>query len=285
MSTKGLPWFRLYASMVDDPDVRLLAYEDRWHYVALLCLKAQGVLDAGDHLGMLQRKVAVKLGLQLRELEAAADRIAEVGLIDAETFQPLDWNRKQYVSDTDPTATQRKRKQRAEQLKQKQGLAKVTDVSRVTSCATVTNVTRTDTDTDTDTEKTTTADALNFDAKGLQDLDRVVVVKKLKSIALSVQQDVLDEIAGRIEDGKANSPYGLLDSLVQAVKDEEFNLSRGLRVRAERQQRIGAATKAIASELEEVIRKAENDFRLELIDEDERNRRIAGARQKLRNAA
>lgn len=235
MSMKSLPWFRLYAAMVDDPNVRLLAYEDRWHYVALQCLKGQGVLDAGDQLGMLQRKVAVKLGLQLRELEAAAVRIAEVGLIDAETFQPLDWNRKQYVSDTDPTAAQRKRDQREKQRQANQRLAGVTDMSRVTSRVTVTDVTRTDTDTDTDTEETTTApEELNFEAQALRDLDPVVVVNKLGSLETSVQQDVLDELAGRIEDGKADSPYGLLDSLVKAVKDKKFNLSRGRKVRDRR---------------------------------------------------
>lgn len=246
MQPKRLPWFRLYAAMVDDPDIRLLAYEDRWHFVALLCLKAQGVLDAGDHPDMLRRKVAVKLGLQLRELEAAADRIAEVGLIDAETFQPLDWNRQQFVSDTDPTAAERKRRQREEQRKRRkqeeqqqsnQQLATVTDVSRVT----VTSVTRTETETDTDAnaEKATTPGiCLDWSAEGLEEFaeeEQVEVVRRLEGHEPQVQQALLDELAGYIEDKVLrNSPMGLLDNLAAAARAGTFALNRGRRVRDER---------------------------------------------------
>lgn len=83
---KSLPWFRAYTEMVDDEKLRLLAFEDRWHFVALLCLKGQGVLDETGPL--LFRKVAVKLGLTLAELEDVARRLSEVGLLDADTFQP-----------------------------------------------------------------------------------------------------------------------------------------------------------------------------------------------------
>ena len=62
----NLPWFRAYTEMVDDEKLRLLAFEDRWHFVALLCLKGQGVLDETGSL--LFRKVAVKLGLDVRRL-------------------------------------------------------------------------------------------------------------------------------------------------------------------------------------------------------------------------
>lgn len=143
MSTKPLPWFRLYGEMIDDEKVRLLAFEDRWHYVALLCCKCAGLLDAGDKPDLLRRKLGVKLGLAQRELEAAATRLAEVGLIDAESFQPLGWDVRQFASDTDPTAAERKRRQR-----EKQRESYGTDVSRVTPVT----VTRTDTDTDTDTD-------------------------------------------------------------------------------------------------------------------------------------
>lgn len=98
------PWFRMYSEAVDDEKLRLLAFEDRWHFVALLCLKCQGVLDAGDDEKMLQRKVAVKLGLQLRELEAVQLRLQEVGLI-GEGFQPIAWNERQYKSDTSAERT------------------------------------------------------------------------------------------------------------------------------------------------------------------------------------
>ncbi len=107
---KKLPWFRAYTEMVDDEKLRLLAFEDRWHFVALLCLKGQGVLNNEDPLMM--RKVAVKLGIDARTLEDVARRLAEVGLIDQETLQPLNWDSRQMSSDTDPTNAERQRRYR-----------------------------------------------------------------------------------------------------------------------------------------------------------------------------
>lgn len=94
----NMPWFRAYTEMVDDEKLRLLAFEDRWHYVALLCLKGQGVLDSGDTL--MLRKVAVKLGLDLRTLDDVVRRLSEVGLIDQDTLQPLAWDKRQMKSDS-----------------------------------------------------------------------------------------------------------------------------------------------------------------------------------------
>ncbi|WP_406626124.1 hypothetical protein [Acidovorax sp. SDU_ACID1] len=146
-----MPWFRAYTKMVDDEKLRLLAFEDRWHFVAILCLKGAGVLDENDPL--LMRKVAVKLGLDLRALDEAVRRIAEVGLIDRETLQPIKWDELQMRSDADTTAAERKRRQRQRQREASHsstdpdpgdGENRDTEVSRVTG----TDVTRTDTDTD-----------------------------------------------------------------------------------------------------------------------------------------
>ncbi len=84
--SKTMPWFRAYTEMVDDEKLRLLAFEDRWHFVALLCLKGQGLLDEGGPL--LMRKVAVKLGLSVVELGDVVSRLAAVELVDKETLQP-----------------------------------------------------------------------------------------------------------------------------------------------------------------------------------------------------
>lgn len=124
---KALPWFRLYAEAVDDEKLRLLAFEDRWHFIALLCCKATGVLD-GEDASMRMRKVAVKLGLDLRELGEVARRLAEVGLIEAETLQPLAWDQRQFRSDHDTTAADRQRLKRARDAVKET----VTDASRVT---------------------------------------------------------------------------------------------------------------------------------------------------------
>lgn len=129
----SLPWFRLYTEIIDDEKMRLLAFEDRWHYIALLCCKGAGLLDTPDAPVLLRRKIAVKLGLAARELDAMADRLAELGLVDAVTFQPTAWDARQFKSDT---STQRVKAYR-ERMKRGGNVS----------------VTAQDTDTDSNTEK------------------------------------------------------------------------------------------------------------------------------------
>ena len=131
--TDKLPWFRMYGEAVDDEKLRLLAFEDRWHFVALLCCKTQGILDEGS--AIMHRKVAVKLGVDLRTLEEIVRRLAEVELIDEKTLQPIAWDNRQFKSDTSKERTQKYR----ERLK-RHGDVTVT-------------VQETDTETDTDTDK------------------------------------------------------------------------------------------------------------------------------------
>jgi hypothetical protein len=75
------PWFRLYSEAVDDEKLRLLAFEDRWHYVAILCCKCQGILES-ENKDLMWRKVAVKLGVHVEDLKEIAARLMDVGLVD-----------------------------------------------------------------------------------------------------------------------------------------------------------------------------------------------------------
>ena len=106
----SLPWFRTYTRLIDDEKLKLLAFEDRWHFMAILCCKGQGILDNPGEL--MRRKVSVKLGLAVRELDEVARRLSEVGLIDADTLQPLAWDKLQFVSDSDPTRNERQARYR-----------------------------------------------------------------------------------------------------------------------------------------------------------------------------
>jgi len=139
---RTLPWFRMYAEAVDDPKLRLLAFEDRWHFVAILCCKCQGILDKRDP-EIVRRMVAVKLGLDLRELDEAARRLSEVGLIDEKTLHPIAWEGRQFKSDD---SKERVRKYRERKRKNKcngdETLQKRPSSGEVTAQ-----------DTDTDTEK------------------------------------------------------------------------------------------------------------------------------------
>jgi len=142
----GLPWFRCYASIIDDEKIRLLAFEDRWHFVAILACKAQGILDTQDDDSILRRKVAVKLGLQVRELEEAARRLAEIDLICEDTLQPIAWDRRQYVSDF---STERVRQYRERQAKKRDETLQ----KRSAGVSVTPPDTDTESETDTDTEK------------------------------------------------------------------------------------------------------------------------------------
>lgn len=114
-SAKPMSWFRLYSEAIDDEKLRLLAFEDRWHFVALLCCKSKGLLDSADSHDLKTRKVALKLGLTTRELDEVARRLSEVGLIDRDTLQPLAWEERQYKTDTSAERTRQYRE------RQKQG--------------------------------------------------------------------------------------------------------------------------------------------------------------------
>lgn len=182
------PWFRVYTEMVDDEKIRLLAFEDRWHYVAILCCKGKGILDASPDLSMTMRKLSVKLGLTVRELETVLSRLSEVGLVDAETGQPTGWDSRQFVSDT---STERVRAYR-ERMKRSGNVAVTAQ--------------DTDTDTDTDTEKKPKSKARPSVARP-HDVDEGtwgdwLALRKAKRAP--VTETVVKQ--ARVEAGKANIP-------------------------------------------------------------------------------
>lgn len=138
-SAKPMSWFRLYSEAIDDEKLRLLAFEDRWHFVALLCCKSKGLLDSADGHELKLRKIALKLGLSTRELDEVARRLAEVGLIDRTSLQPLAWDERQFQSDA---STDRVRKFRERQKQAGNTVKRTGNVS----------VTVQETETDTETE-------------------------------------------------------------------------------------------------------------------------------------
>jgi hypothetical protein len=102
----SLPWFRMYAEFVGDPVIQSLAFEDQRHYVMLLCLKCDGVLDRPIQASARDRIIFRALGLDPVSASEAKRRLSEVGLID-KNWQIAAWDKRQYVSDV---STQRVRK-------------------------------------------------------------------------------------------------------------------------------------------------------------------------------
>jgi hypothetical protein len=100
-----LPWLRLYTDIIDNEKIRMLAFEDRWHFTAILCCKQQGILDQEF---LIERKLSVKLGVQLRDLDEIKRRLIEVGLID-DNYQPIGWDKHQFKSDSSKIRTKKYR--------------------------------------------------------------------------------------------------------------------------------------------------------------------------------
>lgn len=137
---KQMPWFRMYSDFIYDEKVEFLAFEDQRHYVFLLCMKNLGLLDKEyPKPGMLDRVVAKRLGLYGEAFESAKKRLIEAELID-EHFQPLGWDKRQFLSDS---STERVRAYR--------------ERTRVKQAGNV-SVTVQETDTETDTEEETDTD-------------------------------------------------------------------------------------------------------------------------------
>ena len=184
-----MKWFRMYSDAVQDSKLKLLAFEDRWHFVAVLCMKASGLIDSGSG-ELRERRIAVDLGLTLREAEEVKRRLREVGLIDSE-WNPLAWGKRQYEHDD---AAKRMREYRERK--------KSADSSEPLRNGDVT-VTGTDTDTDTDTDKRKgdeyAADFVTFWAEYPNKSNKAAAYKawrKLKPSA-ALTETILVDIASR----------------------------------------------------------------------------------------
>ena len=125
--SKVMPWLRLYTEIIDDWKIRSLAFEDRWHYVAILCLKRAGELDKGE---IDLRMMSLKLGVHGQDLEGIQNRLIDACLI-SENWQPLAWDERQPISDRDETNPVRQKryreKRKQENLAKTEGYGIVTD--------------------------------------------------------------------------------------------------------------------------------------------------------------
>lgn len=112
MKGDPLQWFRLYSEFASDPVIQSMSFDDQRHFVIILCLKSSGILDR--KFGEPQLRVVTlrrALGLDALAFDEAKRRLCACGLIDGD-WQPINWNKRQYISDHDPKAKDRKRKQR-----------------------------------------------------------------------------------------------------------------------------------------------------------------------------
>lgn len=151
MASKSL-WLRLYTEVLNDPKVQRLDGDTFKGWVNLLCVAKE---SSGN--GTLPALIDIAFYLRIDDNTAGQliQRLIEAGLIDydGERYVMHGWNQRQYESDNDPTATERKRRERD---RKRDVTDNVTDTSRVTSWMSHgqchANVTRTETETDTEKE-------------------------------------------------------------------------------------------------------------------------------------
>jgi len=112
VANMSMPWFRMYAEFATDPVVQCLSFDDQRHFLMLLCFKCSGLLDR-QFACRLQRSEVIRksLGLDGKAWEEMRTRLRGVKLID-DDLQPVNWNKRQYISDADPTAAERQRRRR-----------------------------------------------------------------------------------------------------------------------------------------------------------------------------
>jgi hypothetical protein len=183
------PWFRLHADVLSDEKVLSLAFSDRWFFVAVMCLKCEGMQDKYEGKN-LDRKMAIRMGISLSEAEELKGRLVDEGLICG-NWIPVAWDKRQYKSDTSAERVARHR------AKQKQSLSGVKRPCNVT-------VTPPDTDTDTENKYSRFDEFWDCfaDKRGKEAARRVWNWKKLDDIADQVINGARRYVASRGSDRK-----------------------------------------------------------------------------------
>lgn len=156
-----------------------LAFEDQRHFIGVLALKSSGVLDQECTPEIMDRLVAQRLWIDHSAIREVKRRLIEAGLI-FEDWTPKAWEKRQFVSDKDPTRAERQQRYRAK----KSGNA----LHNAPSNASVTPL-----DTDTDTDKGANAP---LSEPAAQVADRADACPHQKIIAIYHQ--VLPELPGVI---------------------------------------------------------------------------------------
>ena len=147
---KGMPWFRMYSEMIEDPKIGTLSDQDFRTWVELLCLACENGSD-GD-TGMDETELEWKLR---RNVSSALQKLFSIGIVTfretpkcrkndsicKKTVSITNWGKRQFDSDS---STARVRKFR-ENKDKKTGNVSETPLKQ--NCHVI------DTDTDTDTDK------------------------------------------------------------------------------------------------------------------------------------
>lgn len=121
-----MKWFKVHNEIIHDPKIRALAFEDRWHFVAIMCLTNDGTLD--EQSDLRDELVSVALGLHGVDLEKCKARLMRMRLIGPD-WKPCNWERRQESSD--PKAAERMRRFREARESKRNVMRNVTEKLRI----------------------------------------------------------------------------------------------------------------------------------------------------------
>lgn len=105
-------WFRMYSDFLNDPKMISLAFEDQRHFIGILALKSDGTLDQQCDEKLRDRIIAQRLWIDYAILSDVKKRLVNAGLI-SESWQPLAWEKRQFVSDNSSERVRRFREKKA----------------------------------------------------------------------------------------------------------------------------------------------------------------------------
>ena len=218
MASKSL-WLRLYTEVLNDPKVQRLDGDTFKGWVNLLCVAKE---SSGSGTLPTLSDIAFYLRTDANTTGQLVQRLIDAGLIDqvGEYYIMHGWNLRQYESDNDPTAIERKRRERDRKRD-------VTDMSRVTSRTSHgqchTNVTRTETETETETDRASESVTRKAEVLlGQVEVSYPITQRKLAELERVYSEqwliDCFDVIIAK--DKKINKPLGYA---IGILKDWKLN--------------------------------------------------------------
>jgi len=95
------PWFRLHSDILSNRKLLRLTHAEQRHYIWLLALKSNGVLDdydasSSEDTVFLEKLIAHELWISLAKTRKLKQKLVAANLIDAQ-WQPIGWNERQYL--------------------------------------------------------------------------------------------------------------------------------------------------------------------------------------------
>jgi len=140
-----MKWFRFYSGFRSDPKMKRMPVQHRYAFIVLLCLASESK-ERGTISGLDDDDLAHELEMATEDWQTLKAKFRVKGLIDfiGDTISILDWNERQFVSDSSAARVSAHR----ERKRQSSSNAAVTLQGGYCN-AEVTDVTGPDTDTDT----------------------------------------------------------------------------------------------------------------------------------------